>query len=88
IEECSETKDDCQWSCLNTQGGYLCQCPVGFKLHQDNKSCVDVNECRTSNGGCQEGCVNLIGSFRCKCTTAGSSLAADGKKCECKYGNV
>ncbi|KAG0422402.1 hypothetical protein HPB47_001774, partial [Ixodes persulcatus] len=40
-----------------------------------------INECHASNGGCQEDCVNLIGSFRCKCTTAGSSLAADGKKC-------
>lgn len=50
--------------------------------------CLDINECDTSNGGCQEGCVNLIGSFRCKCTTAGSSLAPDGKKCVCKYGNV
>ncbi|CAN8032734.1 unnamed protein product, partial [Ixodes persulcatus] len=42
---------------------------------------LDINECHASNGGCQEDCVNLIGSFTCKCTTAGSSLAADGKKC-------
>ncbi|KAM7291179.1 fibrillin-3 [Ixodes scapularis] len=77
---CDERNGGCQHNCSWNGIKVTCSCPVGYRRNQYN-TCTDINECDTSNGGCQERCVNLIGSFRCKCTTAGSSLAPDGKKC-------
>ncbi|KHJ93079.1 calcium binding EGF domain protein [Oesophagostomum dentatum] len=52
--------------CVNTKGSYLCQCPPGYKIQPDGRTCVDVDECAL--GECQGKdriCVNTLGQFKC-----------------------
>ncbi|KIH45624.1 calcium binding EGF domain protein [Ancylostoma duodenale] len=52
--------------CVNTKGSYLCQCPPGYKIQPDGRTCVDVDECAL--GECQGHeriCVNTLGQFKC-----------------------
>ena len=65
-DECDYT-NSCQYSCVNTEGSYYCDCNVGYKLADDGYSCDDVNECLNLNGGCEFGCRNTIGSYQCYC---------------------
>lgn len=38
--ECSVSNGGCQQVCVNTVGGYECQCRPGYKLHWNKKDCV------------------------------------------------
>lgn len=69
IDECVEGLSKCSHQCLNTQGGYVCECPEGFYLSQESShACVDVNECEVQPGICGSlECVNFAGSFNCLC---------------------
>ena len=41
IDECRERPDVCQpGRCRNTQGGYRCDCPRGYRPSTDGKHCV------------------------------------------------
>ena len=65
-DEC-DYNNSCQYSCVNTEGSYYCDCNEGYKLTDDGYSCDDVNECLRLNGGCEFGCRNNIGSYQCQC---------------------
>nr|CAD7433006.1 unnamed protein product [Timema monikensis] len=39
VDECSSQSHDCQQTCINTPGSYLCDCKRGFSLHADNRTC-------------------------------------------------
>ena len=34
--------DECSDECENTDGGYLCHCPPGFKLRNDKHQCTGM----------------------------------------------
>lgn len=54
--------------CINSQGGFQCDCRQGYALDGQRHDCVDINECRISAELCGNGtCVNIPGSFRCDC---------------------
>ncbi|XP_040073614.1 signal peptide, CUB and EGF-like domain-containing protein 1 [Ixodes scapularis] len=80
-DECAEGRRYCDEGCVNTPGSYRCQCPDGYDLGRDHKSCLDIDECQANNGGCQEECINHIGSFSCRCKSPAYSLTANGKTC-------
>lgn len=40
IDECKEHNGGCQYKCINSKGGYKCNCPKGQRLHADQRSCV------------------------------------------------
>lgn len=40
IDECSTGNHDCQNGCENTEGGYKCICPAGFRMV--GKTCVGM----------------------------------------------
>ncbi|CAG2069478.1 unnamed protein product, partial [Timema podura] len=39
VDECSSESHDCQQTCINTPGSYLCDCKKGFSLQADNRTC-------------------------------------------------
>nr|CAH8868680.1 unnamed protein product [Trichobilharzia regenti] len=55
FDECKTMKHGCSHTCVNTLGGYRCQCEIGYELNADGKHCEDacggvINE---SNGTIQ-----------------------------------
>lgn len=47
VDECVETQDICEnGQCINTEGGVICECPVGYQLSDKPNSlrCIDVRE--------------------------------------------
>jgi hypothetical protein len=48
----------------------ICSCDKGYKLDDDEKSCLDVDECLDESmfeltQKCNYECVNTVGSYRC-----------------------
>ncbi|VDD74489.1 unnamed protein product [Mesocestoides corti] len=42
FDECKTNKHGCSHICVNTLGGYRCQCEIGYELHPDGKRCEDA----------------------------------------------
>ena len=42
FDECSDSDHGCEHQCVNTLGGYRCECRIGFELHSDGKKCEDA----------------------------------------------
>lgn len=83
IDECALTPGICQHNCINVFGSYRCTCHVGFKLHENNRSCSDLDECEMFKDQrlCIGECVNSPGSFTCRCPR-GYILGQDGRTCQ------
>ena len=41
IDECTSSQNThgCQQLCVNTEGGFRCDCNTGFQLNADNSTC-------------------------------------------------
>lgn len=39
FNECIDYNHGCEHECINTLGGYRCECRIGFELHSDGKKC-------------------------------------------------
>ena len=37
--ECDFENHGCEHDCVNTLGGYKCECHIGYELHSDKKTC-------------------------------------------------
>lgn len=47
VDECVTTEEICEnGRCINTEGGVICECPVGYRLSDKPNSmrCIDVRE--------------------------------------------
>ncbi|VDO96888.1 unnamed protein product [Soboliphyme baturini] len=42
FDECKTSNHGCQHKCVNTLGGYRCECDIGYELHMDGRSCEDA----------------------------------------------
>ena len=42
VDECAGTHG-CQQVCINTDGGFRCDCDSGFELNSDNNTCSGSN---------------------------------------------
>ncbi|XP_031756424.1 von Willebrand factor C and EGF domain-containing protein-like isoform X1 [Xenopus tropicalis] len=80
IDECEASS--CEGTCINTEGGFVCDCGPGMKLSTDRTSCYDINECRRPGTShlCKHFCHNTHGSFFCSCR-AGFLLDPDKVSC-------
>ncbi|XP_039108282.1 adhesion G protein-coupled receptor E2 isoform X2 [Hyaena hyaena] len=72
VDECQRRPRICKGRtiCVNTQGGYTCRCPPGFKHDKtDPNTCSDVNECTSGQSPCHRTthCLNTMGSYECRC---------------------
>jgi len=72
IDECNLDTIKCPLNskCLNYDGGYKCECLVGFQMNATTKICEDIDECKLNETNeCQlnSWCKNTIGSYRCLC---------------------
>jgi len=71
IDECETVVDACKsGQCINTAGSFRCQCPLGFVLHRDAKTCVGRWQCvtvvkssRPMIASAQSDCLHLYVSF-------------------------
>ena len=43
INECTLNADDCQQVCVNTEGGFQCECFEGYMLNDDQKNCSGLS---------------------------------------------
>ncbi|XP_054276318.1 epidermal growth factor-like protein 8 [Macrosteles quadrilineatus] len=50
VDECKETVTPCSHMCNNTVGSYKCSCRPGYRLGQDQRSCVKKGKNRTLEG--------------------------------------
>lgn len=73
INKCTDFNgrlNDCSQNCVSGNDGRgKCECNHGFKLHEDGKTCIDINECEENNP-CDlsiSSCINTPGSYICDC---------------------
>ncbi|KAB0800679.1 hypothetical protein PPYR_06418 [Photinus pyralis] len=69
LNECELMANVCEGGdCINTDGSFRCECPMGYALDSTGRKCVDDNECVTTQNVCGNGtCNNVIGGFECSC---------------------
>ncbi|KAM4593063.1 fibrillin-1 isoform 1-T1 [Odontesthes bonariensis] len=66
IDEC--LNDPCtNGQCINTDGSFRCECPMGYRLDISGVTCEDINECDIGNPCGNGTCTNVIGGFECAC---------------------
>uniref|UniRef100_W5N6L7 Fibrillin 1 n=1 Tax=Lepisosteus oculatus TaxID=7918 RepID=W5N6L7_LEPOC len=68
LDECSADPNTCKnGQCINTDGSFRCECPLGFRLDFSGVNCEDTNECELGSPCGNGTCTNLIGAFECTC---------------------
>lgn len=66
MDECrSNVTNDCDQLCINQEGGYRCDCFLGFQLI-DGK-CVEENVCLEKLDTCDQKCIPLPYGYDCDC---------------------
>uniref|UniRef100_G1N7G6 Fibrillin-2 n=1 Tax=Meleagris gallopavo TaxID=9103 RepID=G1N7G6_MELGA len=68
VNECLESPGICSnGHCINTDGSFRCECPMGYNLDFTGVQCIDTDECSIGNPCGNGTCTNVIGSFECNC---------------------
>ena len=39
VDECLDNNGNCSHDCVNTNGSYHCECPVGYILQSNKRNC-------------------------------------------------
>ncbi|XP_031619500.1 fibrillin-2 isoform X2 [Contarinia nasturtii] len=82
-DECAIGTHQCSHKCMNTDGSYLCECPDGLILSNDQHTCVAADICAADNGGCSDICNFVNEKVICSCLDD-AELDTDGKTCRKK----
>ncbi|XP_059498675.1 fibrillin-2 [Stegostoma tigrinum] len=68
VNECLENPGICSnGHCINTDGSFRCECPMGYNLDYSGVNCADTDECSIGNPCGNGTCTNVIGGFECSC---------------------
>ncbi|XP_006007076.2 fibrillin-2 [Latimeria chalumnae] len=68
INECLGNPGICSNGlCINTDGSFRCECPLGYNLDYTGVHCTDTDECSVGNPCGNGTCLNVIGGFECSC---------------------
>ncbi|KAE8625546.1 hypothetical protein XENTR_v10006315 [Xenopus tropicalis] len=68
INECATDNGNCSQICVNKPGTYQCLCRSGYRLHVNNKLCIDIDECAESRNICGTAqCKNVRSTYVCLC---------------------
>ncbi|XP_066038029.1 fibrillin-2 isoform X1 [Chamaea fasciata] len=68
VNECLESPGICSnGHCINTDGSFRCECPMGYNLDFTGVHCIDTDECSIGNPCGNGTCTNVVGSFECSC---------------------
>uniref|UniRef100_A0A8D2MZ83 FBN2 protein n=1 Tax=Zonotrichia albicollis TaxID=44394 RepID=A0A8D2MZ83_ZONAL len=68
VNECLESPGICSnGHCINTDGSFRCECPMGYNLDFTGVHCTDTDECSIGNPCGNGTCSNVVGSFECSC---------------------
>lgn len=72
---------DVHADCVNSPGGYTCECKKGFT--GNGKTCINVDECLNGTAACDlsADCSDTTGGYKCTCKPG---YQGDGKTCEDK----
>eukprot|EP00079_Xenopus_tropicalis_P019804 XP_012809922.1 PREDICTED: von Willebrand factor C and EGF domain-containing protein-like [Xenopus tropicalis] len=73
IDECEASS--CEGTCINTEGGFVCDCGPGMKLSTDRTSCYDIDEC-SSKDPCANKNARTFRAATGVCVRRGSSFRA------------
>lgn len=101
-DECKSEHHGCQHVCVNTLGGYRCECEIGFELNSDGKRCEDAcgGYIDAANGTIQsplhpdvyppsKNCVWLIvAPAQYRITISFTSFDVEGNNQDCEYDSV
>ncbi len=81
IDECAANESPCGEGseCVNTLGGFECECAAGFEANDDGV-CVDIDECADPDVKCDVNarCQNTDGGYECICNPG---FQGDGRSC-------
>ncbi|XP_012318854.2 complement component C1q receptor isoform X2 [Aotus nancymaae] len=81
VDECQDSP--CAQECVNTPGGFRCECWVGYEPGGLGEgACRDVDECALDPSPCAQGCTNTDGSFYCSCQDGYVLAEEDGTQCQ------
>ncbi|KFM82299.1 Low-density lipoprotein receptor-related protein 2, partial [Stegodyphus mimosarum] len=81
VGTCDSKRGGCEHNCtaLSSGSGYICTCPVGYKVdHENPKLCIDIDECANFGHNCSQICINLEGTYQCSCHNGYQSY---GRRC-------
>ncbi|XP_037718730.1 very low-density lipoprotein receptor-like isoform X2 [Drosophila subpulchrella] len=87
INECYSNNGNCMHQCEDLAVGHRCVCHDGYKLAEDQRTCVDIDECETP-GICSQVCVNEIGAFKCECEAGYMRLLKNHTRCKASEGHA
>ncbi|XP_023575931.1 complement component C1q receptor [Octodon degus] len=80
VNECQDTP--CAQECVNTDGGFYCECWVGYTPGgPGGEACVDIDECTVYPVLCAQNCTNTPGSFHCSCLPGYDLSKKDDMQC-------
>lgn len=88
VNECQPTSGlgPCQHHCVNTYGGFYCECPSGYWLEPKTNLCKDINECEKLHQPCgfDEFCLNVPGNYTCVKKQCPKNYIFDHKSRSCR----